>query len=335
MAEHQDDMEVIEHADGTIQVIDPADGTDLDDQQQPAHADDTQAAGQGHDDDDGDDDDGQDATGAGDTDQDTDDTQASRTEQNRQRRQEKKQRIRERNERLRNELAARDALINEMSGRLAVLERRSTGSEMAHVENELRKVSDAYGYYKAQIADAHGKPEAGPIVADAAEKMALARQRYDELNRLRQQMLQAQNRPSPIDPRVLTHAQEWASRNSWYDPAGRDEASRVTLAIDEALAQEGWHPGTPEYWKELDRRVKSRLPEKYNSGNNRGSSGNPPPRSVVTGSGRESGRPGPTKGYTLSPDRVKALKEAGMWDDPAVRNDMIRRYRQQDLQNQR
>ena len=48
----------------------------------------------------------------------------------------------------------------------------------------------------------------------------------------------------------------------------------------------------------------------------------------MTGSGREnaSGSGGGKNTFTLSPDQVRAMKDAGMWDDAEKRAKMIRRY---------
>jgi hypothetical protein len=55
---------------------------------------------------------------------------------------------------------------------------------------------------------------------------------------------------------------------------------------------------------------------------------------VVTGSGRESGNSGNSGSYKLSADRVSALKDAGIWDDPKQRAEAVKRFRDYDKQNQ-
>jgi hypothetical protein len=56
---------------------------------------------------------------------------------------------------------------------------------------------------------------------------------------------------------------------------------------------------------------------------------------MVTGSGRETS---PTAGgrntFTLSAEQVRAMKDAGFWDDPKKRASMIKRYAQEARQNQ-
>ena len=56
-------------------------------------------------------------------------------------------------------------------------------------------------------------------------------------------------------------------------------------------------------------------------------------RSVVTGSGKESATSSGGKNtFTLTPEQVRAMKDAGMWDDPEKRAKMTRRY-MNDLRN--
>ena len=57
------------------------------------------------------------------------------------------------------------------------------------------------------------------------------------------------------------------------------------------------------------------------------------PRPTVAGAGRESGGADSGKTYRLSSDRVQALKDAGIWDDPKQRAEAIRRFREYDKQH--
>ena len=321
MSTENEDLEIKEQPDGTLHVTDPKDvveekdeDDDSDDESGDSKSD-VEASGD------------ESAEDAGETDE----RPASKTEENRLKRVERKARMRERTEKMRNELAARDAVIEDQNRRLALLERKSTGSEQAQLDNEIRKAAEAYNYYKGQIASSHGIPDAGPIVADATEKMVLASRRYEDLNRVKQQNSQAQNQPSAIDPVLQRHGQSWMEKNSWYAPDSGDEDSAIVLAIDTVLVKEGWNPRTPEYWEELQRRVDKKLPHRAKKSYNRDKESRP--RSVVTGSGRESsGSNGGNVGYTLSKERVSAMKDAGIWDDPKARADMIRRYRETDKQ---
>ena len=79
--------------------------------------------------------------------EDTEEERAAKTERNRQRRKDAKERRKDYVESLKRDLAARDHVINEMNQRLAVVERKSSGSEMAQFL--LRKGRRRAGYVGA------------------------------------------------------------------------------------------------------------------------------------------------------------------------------------------
>ena len=142
-----------------------------------------------------------------------------------------------------------------------------------------------------------------------------------------------QNVKAP-DPRLQQYAAKWMGKNDWYDPQGKDPDSRVALTIDNALAEEGWDPTTAEYWEELDNRLQRYLPHVYNASN----TPKTPirrPKTVVTSSGRESASTLKPGEFRLSPDRVRAIKEAGMWDNVELRNKMVKKYAEYDRQQKR
>lgn len=260
----------------------------------------------------------------------TDDEREAIRERRRKERHHKKQAQRDREDTLRRELAARDTIINEMRGKLDIIERRNTGSEMAQLENSKKQAAQAYNFFKDQIR-VGTEAGNGAAVADATEKMFQAQRRMDELTRFEKAFKQRSQAPQPLDPRLVNHAKDWMSKNRWYDPAGQDQDSRIALTLDQQLANEGWNPSTAEYWQELDTRVKKYLPHRSSSGK----ISNTKPRSVVSGSGREGGSSGgASQSYKLSGERVQALKDAGIWDDPKQRAEAIKRFREYDKENQ-
>lgn len=249
-------------------------------------------------------------------------------ERRRQERKHRKEAQREREDTLRRELASRDAIINELRSKVEVIERRNTGSEVAQIENGKKQAAQAYNFFKDQIRVA-GEAGNHAAVADATEKMIQAQRKFDELSRVEQVFKQRQAAPQPLDPRLANHAQAWMERNKWYDPSGQDQDSEIAMRIDQRLAQEGWDPTTKEYWDELSSRVKKYLPHRVNSGKMESTK----PRSTVSGSGRESSTSSANRAsYKLSAERVHALKEAGLWDDPKKRAEAIKRFRDYDKQ---
>jgi len=258
----------------------------------------------------------------------TDEEREAIRERRRRERQHRKQAQREREETLRRELAARDSVINELRSKVEAIERRGSSSELAQLENDKKQTAQEYAYFKDQIRVATEAGN-GALVADATEKMLQAQQRFTQLQAYEQTYRQRQAQPQPLDPRLVNHAQEWMKSNRWYNPAGQDQDSRVALTLDQQLAQEGWDPTTPQYWQELDARVKKYLPHRANSGKISGTK----PRSTVSGSGRDSSARSPDKSYRLSAERVQALKDAGIWDDPKQRAEAVKRFREYDKQS--
>lgn len=256
----------------------------------------------------------------------------ARRQRNRERRLANKERRKEHIESLKRELAARDRAIAEMNQRLAVVERKSTGSEMAQLDHYEREAKQFYEHFKQVNAKAVAEAD-GVLATEAQEKMFAARQRMEQIANIKKAMQtpQQQQTAPTLDPRMVGNANRWMQDNSWYDPTGRDMDSSMVRTIDNGLAEEGFDPSTSEYWDELNSRVKKYLPHRANLRHNSATGDSTPRRSSPVAAGGVAASAGKSGGeYTLSPDRVQALKDAGMWDDPVKRAAMIKRYMAQD-----
>ncbi len=252
----------------------------------------------------------------------------AKRERRRLERQHKKQRVKEREDTLRSELAARDAAIAEMRSKLDAIERRNTSGEISQIRNAKEQASMSYVRFKEQARLAVEAAD-GAAHVDAIEKMRQAERKFEELDRIEKAYTTQANRPAPLDPVLKTHAEGWMSKNQWYDPQGKDEDSAIMLTIDQRMAAEGWNPKTPEYWNELTKRAQKFLPHRFKQS----APQRQQPRSVVAGSARESVPGGTQPGYRLSAERVQALKDAGMWNDPKKRAEMIKQFREYDKQS--
>jgi len=141
--------------------------------------------------------------------------------------------------------------------------------------------------------------------------------------------------PGP-DPEIANFAQRWVSKNSWYNPNGNDEASKIVLAIDQSLVEAGYNPKTEEYWQELDKRVARRLPEIKGGGNyddsqdddRRGQRRGPP-----VGSSRDQAPSSTRREVYISPERKQAMIDAGVWEDPVLRQRYLKQYAKWDREN--
>lgn len=305
-------------------------------------------------------DDGADAGTRTDDDDDDDDVAAApagetveaKRERRRLERQQKRERARAREDNFRNELAARDRIIDEMRERMQIFERRNTGADIANLDARIRHEESQVTYLKQVIADGTASQN-GQAVAEATQQMLKKLNDLTELQRVRQNVAKAANTPAQpqLDQRMVLNASNWMSKNSWYNPAKPDADTNHVLAIDQRLADEGYNPSYPEYWEELQRRVDAMLPHRASGGSqpasrqtpanpagagyNPGTSQRKPSRSVVTGAGGAGSvsRTSPARSFVLSAERVQALKDAGMWDDPKARSKAIKNFMEYDSQH--
>jgi hypothetical protein len=154
--------------------------------------------------------------------------------------------------------------------------------------------------------------------------------------------------PAP-DPEVVSKAQAWASKHKWADPRkGDPEEVQIVRAIDHNLHQEGWDPRSDDYWAELTSRVKRRLPQHFKkaapngdgrnggrrvNGDNGGRPAQGGPRMAPASQSGGGSRPLGKNEVRVTPDRKKAMQDAGMWDDPKKRNRMLAQYAKYDREN--
>ena len=211
--------------------------------------------------------------------------------------------------------------------RLAVVERKTAGSELARLDKAIDDQNMRIQFAKQKIKEATETGD-GDLLTSAQEMWFEARRQSEDLQNYKQRAVAPPKQQAiQRDPMVDRYAGNWMTSNPWYDPQGSDMDSKITLTVDQALAEEGWDPKTAEYWEELDNRLSKVLPNRYTGDADVKPAVRTRPRSVVTGSGRESAASsGGRNQFTLSPDQVRAMKDAGMWDDPEKRNRMIKRY---------
>ena len=212
-----------------------------------------------------------------------------------------------------------------LAERLAKVEQRTSGAELARLDKSIDDAGVQVEYAKMKIREAM-TTQNGEAMVQAQELLADSKNRLENLTSIKKQAVTQMSQPQKQNiqvPNTETQrlASQWMKSNSWYDPQMADVDSELASTIDKRLTREGFDPSSQDYWDELDSRLKKIMPHNYNNTRR-----TPPPRTIVGGSGREDGastRPGD---YHLSPDRVKAIKEAGMWDDPEKRRKMISTY---------
>jgi hypothetical protein len=212
--------------------------------------------------------------------------------------------------------------------RLSIVERKTLGSELARLDKRIEDEQSRVIFAKQKIKEA-AETGNGDLMVSAQDMLIEASKNHEALTNLKQRSVapQRQQTIQPVDPMLQRHAANWMAKNSWYDPNGKDPDSRRALNEDQILAEEGYDPKTADYWEELDRRLQRVVPHRYTDDMDEIPVRTQRPRNVVTGSGRESAtRAGGQNTFVLAPEKVKAMKEAGLWDDPEKRARMIKRY---------
>lgn len=266
----------------------------------------------------------------GDTDEDREALRAARREERRL----KKDLTKQREISAKHKISALERRNETLERRLAQVENAAVGFQFAQIDRLLEDEATRVEYAKMKATQA---AQAGNVAEqmEYMEQFHSAKTKLAQVQMLKQRQLEEakqprNNVPSPATEVVQQNATEWLHSNRWYDPSGKDTDSRIAKVIDNALASEGWDPADPEYWDELDNRLKERLPHRYTSK----TSGGDRNRRSGTSSGRTDVSGSAVKNtFTLSRDRVQALKDAGMWDDPSKRAKAIRSYADFDRKN--
>ena len=265
------------------------------------------------------------------TDEDREALRAARREERRL----KKDLTKQREASAKHKISALERRNETLERRLAQVENAAVGFQFAQIDRLLEDESTRVEYAKMKATQA---AQAGNVVEqmEYMEQFHEAKNKLAQVQLLKQRQLEEAKQPRNNVPNVATetvqqNATEWLNSNRWYDPSGKDTDSRIAKVIDNALASEGWDPADPEYWDELDNRLKERLPHRYTSKTTGGDRN----RRSGTSSGRTdvSGSAVAKNTFTLSRDRVQALKDAGMWDDPSKRAKAIRSYADFDRKN--
>lgn len=248
------------------------------------------------------------------------------------RRKRQKQRQKENMRKTRDENIILMRELAEAKERLAALEARNVNVDAYTAEQQfnaaLQQVKMAENAIKESIETGDGERH---IMAQRMRDEYIQKAR--EANALKEKIKSStsmQTSAPKMDARAETYAQDWVANNPWFNPSGDDEDSAIARAIDETWSREalsrGITPAQEEYWDELDERVKRRL----------GTVADRRKKPVPPVSGRgDYSRPSTNKDEStyLSKERIEALKQANVWDDPVQRKRFIQRFKEYDRQN--
>jgi hypothetical protein len=261
-----------------------------------------------------------------------------REELRRKRREEKAERAARRKEAIQRDKTE----LNFLRQRNESLEKRMQALEKTTVANTISNIDVRLNEKIAEVRAAE-RIMGQAVEAGNGEDVAKALRIRDEAMKQVQQLQVMKHRqsqtaqeiqqPQGPDPEIASFAQQWVSKNSWYDPNGKTEESKIVLAIDQTLVEEGYNPKSEAYWQELDRRVAKRLPNlkggsDNDDGNNRTGRRGPP-----VGSTRDHAPASSRQQVYISPERKQAMIDARVWEDPVLRQRYLKQYAKWDRDN--
>jgi hypothetical protein len=271
----------------------------------------------------------------------------------------RRQRQKEAERRLRTERDFLEKRNEAVEKELMTLKKRMDSTDKSTLEGRIN-------HTKTQIARAeriHADAIAAQKGDEATEALKIRDNLRESLRRDEERYvsLEKEERDPPARaeaprPEVIKNARDWMGRTKWYDPQLRDQDSKIVRALDIAVEEDGFDPGTSDYFEELDRRIAKYLPHRSKKAKKREAEHDdedvedlddeeerPQRRTAKTNGNvqRPSGGPrfrtgGPGRQLKdnevfLSPDRIAAMKEVGAWDDPVLRQKYLKKYQQWDI----
>lgn len=330
-------LPIKEQDDGTVLVAVEAEKDPFEDQAKNEKASDADSDGDDSgDDNDGDTESAMDAEGSsGDSDDETDEDREKIREARREERKLKKELAKQREVSAKHKISALERRNEELARRLAAVESAATSFQFAQVDKAIEDEATRVEYAKMKLLQASQSGNAEEQV-EYLEQLQESKTRLSQMQAYKKQQIAVANRPrqnvpNPVSNAVQENASAWLSKNKWFDPQARDTDSRIAKVVDQEMADEGWDPSDQEYWDELDNRLTSRLPHRYAAKSGGSTSRSRPNPTASSRAANPSAAP--SNAIKLSPERVRAIKDAGAWDDPASRNRMIKAYMAYDKQN--
>ncbi len=202
----------------------------------------------------------------------------------------------------------------ELSSKLQNTEHQFNTVNKLSLDSSEKQITDKLELARNAYKSAHEEGDSAKILQaqeflneaqNDLKSLTATKQQFEQQPVRQQQVQQPQYQPQPTpDPR----AAEWAQKNEWF---GSDQVmTAASLAIDGQLKDEGFSPTDPEYYTEIDRRLKETFPHKF-SGEVRQQVEASKPAQVVAGASRSS--PGSSKKVKLSKEDIRL---ANKWDIP-------------------
>ena len=193
----------------------------------------------------------------------------------------------------------------------------TTSERLLQQQIELAKKSylDAY-----DLGEKEKMLEAQEIINKGQVDLSTLSQQRQAIEQYEAQLAQRAEQTQQAQPQAQAQAQaqydplavEWSQKpeNSWFN---KDQIMTVAaLTIDATLKQEGYDSSSPEFYQEVDRRMKVEFPHKF-SGEASAEVGSQPTQQVVAGQSRSSTTSAKGKKVKLTQEDVRLAQK---WNIP-------------------
>ena len=202
----------------------------------------------------------------------------------------------------------------QLNGKLNSREQEFTNISKLHLDANQKQLTDKMELARAAYKSAHDEGNTGKIL-QAQEFLNEAQNDLKALGvtkaQFEQQPPQPVQQPQPTQPQGAAdpRAIEWAQKNDWF---GQDRVMTASaLALDAELKEEGFDTSDPEFYNEIDNRIKEAFPSKFNTTVKESSVQEQPskPAQVVAGASRSTPAPGKVK---LTKEDVRLAQNWGI-----------------------
>ena len=197
---------------------------------------------------------------------------------------------------------------NKLRGQVKNLDKGYVNSEEARVQGEIESVKQQYrNAYENGDSDAmFAAQEQLSKMALMQERVRVAKQRLSQEEAApapEQAAPAAQPAPQKAQPTPDPRAQEWADKNEWF--GSDDVMTYAAFGLHKKLVEEeGFDPNSEDYYNEVDKRMRSEFPHKFQATKKSGGAQVAPAGASATRSTAKSGR----RSVKLSPSQIAMAK---------------------------
>ena len=204
----------------------------------------------------------------------------------------------------------------QLNTRISQREQEFSSISKLHLDANEKQITDKLELARAAYKSAHEEGDAAKILQAQEflneaqtdiKSLSAAKVELDNTSQapVQQPQQTAPQQQTTTDPRAV----EWSQNNSWF---GQDRVmTAAALALDAELKEEGFSPDDPEFYNEIDNRIKEAFPTKFNTAVKESSVQEQPskPAQVVAGASRSTPASGKVK---LTKEDVRLAQNWGI-----------------------